>query len=69
MNTCMMLVFVEMYEIQGRTLLKKKSFICQCSEGDQAIVKFGKSLYTLLFYKNIFYKHIEAEICKILRIF
>ena len=24
--------------------------------------------YTLFFYKNIFYKNIEAEICKILRI-
>ena len=25
--------------------------------------------YTLFFYKNIFYKNIEAEICEILRIF
>ena len=25
--------------------------------------------YTPFFYKNIFYKNIEAEICKILRIF
>ena len=24
--------------------------------------------YTLFFYKNIFYKNIEAEICKILRV-
>ena len=24
--------------------------------------------YTLFFYKNIFYKNIEAEICEILRI-
>ena len=27
------------------------------------------STYTLFFYKNIFYKNIEAEICQILRIF
>ena len=26
-------------------------------------------LYTPFFYKNIFYKNIEAEICEILRIF
>ena len=26
-------------------------------------------IYTLFFYKNIFYKNSEAEICKILRIF
>ena len=25
--------------------------------------------YTLFFYKNIYYKNIEAEICEILRIF
>ena len=25
--------------------------------------------YTLFFYKNIFYKNIETEICEILRIF
>ena len=25
--------------------------------------------YTLFFYKNIFYKNIEAETCEILRIF
>ena len=24
--------------------------------------------YTLFFYKNIFYKNIEAEICKLLRV-
>ena len=29
----------------------------------------AKSLYTLFFYKNIFYKDIEVEICEILRIF
>ena len=27
------------------------------------------TLYTLFFYKNIFYKKIEAEICESLRIF
>ena len=26
-------------------------------------------IYTLFFYKNIFYKNSEAEICEILRIF
>ena len=30
---------------------------------------FTYSNYTLFFYKNIFYKNIEAEICEILRIF
>ena len=29
----------------------------------------AKEDYTLFFYKNIFYKNIEAEICEILRIF
>ena len=27
-----------------------------------------RKYYTLFFYKNIFYKNIEAEICEILRI-
>ena len=29
----------------------------------------GKSRYNLIFHKNTFYKEVEAEICKILRIF
>ena len=34
-----------------------------------SIVLRGLSWYTLFFNKNMFYKNIEAEICKILRIF
>ena len=30
---------------------------------------FGLSTYTLFFYRNIFYKNIEADIHEILRIF
>ena len=35
----------------------------------EVTVNWPKTKYTLFFYKNIFYKNIEAEICEILRIF
>ena len=49
-----------------------RSIISSIEASHSRIAGFSESKvsqYTLFFYKNIFYKNIEAEICEILRIF
>ena len=43
--------------------------VTSCMTSAQKFALNFWSKYTLFFYKNIFYKNIEAEICEILRIF
>ena len=48
----------------------KNEYACQVITRSEWPIQLKRWLYTLFFfYKNIFYKNIEAEICEILRIF
>ena len=64
------------YENGGLKMIDLESMIQSLRLGGEQHAQLHKpdgrvfeSRYTLFFYKNIFYKNIKAEICKILRIF